>query len=131
MKKRSNLLAAPLRTKVFRKILLLRRLLRGLRLPWGSAIRAAAGAALGTRRTYLVHGDFAIAVFVESLERGGGVRNFAGINDAVLIYIQRSNNRRSGTAARAGLAGLTVSVLRSVARRAGIVCDFGGRFRTR
>ena|SRR5579871_1936459 len=55
------------------------------------AVRSAGPAwasATSRRRAQFVHGQFSVAVFVEFLERFGGVRHFVGIDDAVTIGVQ-------------------------------------------
>ena len=47
-----------------------------------------------TRRTDFIRRQFSIAIFVERLERGGGIGDFFFVNDAVVICIERSHDRR-------------------------------------
>jgi len=61
--------------------------------PARAGVRAAAmqrGAArtAGTGRAQLVQGQLPVAVGVEGQQRGGRVRNFGGIEDAVVVRVE-------------------------------------------
>jgi len=64
-----------------------------------------AGAARRTGAEEFVAGQFAVAIDVQFLERGDGVRDFIGIDDAVMIGVERGDDRRHGRSreARRGL----------------------------
>ena len=72
-----------------------------------------AGAALtvraaGTRRAILIGCEFAVAVLIELLQRLAGLGEFFGIDNAIVVQVQRFNDgtiaRSAGTAKPAGAA---------------------------
>ncbi len=46
------------------------------------------------RRTEFLSRQLAVAIFVERLQRGGGIRDFLLVNRAIVIGIQRGHDRR-------------------------------------
>ena len=72
--------------------------------------RAALTAAFRTWRTQFIRSQLAIAVFVQRAERGGGVVDFICVNHAVMIRVERGDDRRRGRTmpahSRPALSGL-------------------------
>ena len=70
-------------------------------------------------------GELAIAVFVELRQGGGSVFDFIGVNDAVVVCVQRADQRHHGRpafTARTGTAVFTAGGTIAVRRRiAGIL----------
>jgi hypothetical protein len=67
------------------RLIILRRMLRG----WSVLARRPAFAlpTLGALRAQLVGRELAIAIFIERLQRGGGVRDFGCVDDTVMIGV--------------------------------------------
>jgi hypothetical protein len=62
--------------------------------PLSLSITRKTAHALRRRRHQFVHGELAIAVFVERLKRGGRVGDFVRVNDTIVICVERVNHRR-------------------------------------
>ena len=82
---------------------------------WSGTVGTCAGSCLSdwALRAELFFGNLAVAIFVELLERLRGFGEFVGVNGAVLVNVERFDDRADWTkslAAGANITGRTISL---------------------
>src|SRR4051812_35877496 len=90
-------------------------MLRCLTVLTRGAAFAIAAATLRTLWAQFVHGQLAIAIFIKLLQRGGSIGDFAGVDHAVVVGIERFHQWRRWRAASVHSTGSAAGAL---ARRA-------------
>jgi len=48
----------------------------------------------GVRRKILVGGELAVAIFIQFLQREGGLGDFVGVDDTIVVRVQDGDNRQ-------------------------------------
>ena len=70
-----------------------------------TTFRTRTATVFGRRRTQLVHGELPVLVLVERQQRSRGILDFGCIDDAVVICIERLDQRRRWWPSFAAAAG--------------------------
>jgi hypothetical protein len=87
-------------------------------------LAAASALSFRTGRYKFFVGQFAVVIFVERLEHDGGIGDFLFVNDAVVIGVERGDERRHrATRSFSVVALLGANATLLAARRRTVLCD--------